>query len=162
MNGGSPGDPGPALTLREAATRTGISVHVLRRYIHEGVLPAKRNGNRYEVTIADLDQIPGRLEERRLARERACQEELEAVVRRVVDTFPPLSDEQKKELGRLLGSVPVRRTPPTHIHCTVCGETWDVPADESDRVFLEAVHHTRNEHPGDEPSTNIQAGGANP
>ncbi|MEO3931345.1 helix-turn-helix domain-containing protein [Micrococcaceae bacterium Sec7.4] len=155
-------DPNPSLPLRDAATHTGLSVPVLRRHIRDGVLPATMKGNRYEVTVADLNTLPERLEERRRAREKACQEELEAVARRIVGTFPPLSEERKKQLSRLLGSVPVRRTLPTHIHCEVCGETWEVPDQDSDRIFREALQHANGEHPGDEPSSNIKPGRGQP
>ena len=162
MSDNATAGPNDGLPLKDAAIRTSLSVHALRRHIRDGVLPASMKGSRYEVAVADLNAIPERLEERRRAQEKARQEELEAVVKRVVDTFPPLSEEQIQQLGRLLGSVPVRRTLPTHIHCEVCGETWEVPDQDSDRVLRKALQHANNEHPGDEPSSNIKPGKGQP
>ncbi|MEV6660628.1 helix-turn-helix domain-containing protein [Nocardia fluminea] len=53
-----PANDTPPLSLAEAATRTGVSVYTLRRWIRAGRLPAVRIGPRMiRVTVADLDAL---------------------------------------------------------------------------------------------------------
>jgi len=92
------------VTLRVAAERTGLSIHVLRRCIHDGILPAMRINNRYEVNVNDVDNLPAELQRIRLEKETAERQELDAHIQAIVDQAPPLSDEQRKELRAIFGS----------------------------------------------------------
>lgn len=91
------------VTLRAAAQRSGLSIHVLRRCIHDGILPAVRINNRYEVDVDDVDGLPAGLQRIRQEKEDAERQQLDAHIQAIVDQAPPLSDEQRKELRSILG-----------------------------------------------------------
>jgi excisionase family DNA binding protein len=170
-------DQSRSLPLREAADHSGLSVHVLRRHIRDGTLPAVMTGNHYTVTVADLDALPAKLQQIQEDREKSCRDERDAVINRIVDEFPPLSEDQKKELGTLLGSVQVPRPPiipvttplihprpelPSHVHCGVCGKTWEVPVIETHLTYDKAVTHGENEHPEVDARLNVKPGKGKP
>jgi excisionase family DNA binding protein len=90
--------------LRSAAERRNCSIATVRRRIADGSLPAVRNGNKYEVNVADLDRVfaPVPIEPTRNSAA-AAFEALESAARRVAAQAPPLSQRQRARLTELLG-----------------------------------------------------------
>lgn len=95
--------PADLLDLSQAVERSGRSLPTLYRRIHDGSLPAFRDGSKYKVRPSDLDTvfaprpvIPRDSDER-------DQSIVEAVERALCAT-PPLSAERRAELSSLLSS----------------------------------------------------------
>ncbi|GAB3616590.1 hypothetical protein GCM10027416_11470 [Okibacterium endophyticum] len=75
----------------------------IREYIHSGRLPAHRLGGReFRVYASDLERLTGPVEEHTAGD--APAESLEEIAARLVLTWPELSPERKRELGRLLAA----------------------------------------------------------
>jgi excisionase family DNA binding protein len=72
----------------------------IRTRIHKGEVPAVRVGNRFKIRREDLHHLTKPVGHSRPD----AEDELDALVKKIVDGFPPLTDGQKKELGQLLAA----------------------------------------------------------
>lgn len=78
------------LYLDQAAAEGYGGYSILRRDITAGTLPARKDGRRWVVCRSDLEA-------------RSQRSNVDAVIERLVDAAPPLTDEQIAKLRVLLG-----------------------------------------------------------
>lgn len=88
----------PLISVRTVASRGLGHPHTIRRYIHEGRLPAVKVGKQFMVRESDLALLA------RPVNPKPSEQsfELDALVEALVDTFPALGEDRKRELGQLL------------------------------------------------------------
>ena len=84
------------LTLQQAAAEGIAAYSTLRAYIADGRLDAVRVGGRIKVRREDLDALVTPVQ-------RGPAREVSAAVKRVVDSAPPLTIEQRERLAVILG-----------------------------------------------------------
>ena len=72
----------------------------IRARIHRGEVPAVLDGNRFKIRREDLHLLT----KPAVPALRSAEDDLDALVKRIVDDFPPLTSDQKAELGKLLAS----------------------------------------------------------
>lgn len=72
----------------------------IRDRIHQGEVPAVLVGNRFKIRREDLHLLAKPLGPVHTAGEG----DLDALVKRIVDGFPPLTPDEKAELGQLLAA----------------------------------------------------------
>lgn len=88
------------LDLRDISALGYGTTQNIRTRIHRGEVPAVLVGNRFKIRREDLHHLAKPVG---LTRPPA-EDDLDALVKRIVDEFPPLSADQKAELGQLLAS----------------------------------------------------------
>lgn len=91
-------DGEPLINVATAAARGLGHPCTIRRYIHQGRLPAEKVGRQFLFREADLRGLFRTIPPSKAATEGY----LDSLVKQVVDKFPALTDEQKRELGQLL------------------------------------------------------------
>lgn len=69
----------------------------IRDRIHQGEVPAVLVGNRFKIRREDLHLLT-----KPLGPAHTNEDDLDALVKRIVDGFPPLTADEKAELGQLL------------------------------------------------------------
>ncbi|PPL19808.1 helix-turn-helix domain-containing protein [Microterricola pindariensis] len=99
----------PLLSLRAASERGWPHPHTLRRYVHDGRLPAVKVGKQFMVRESDLDRLAAPV----LAMSDLVEahpsepntlDDLAVMAAQMVTTWPRLSVERKAELSRLLAA----------------------------------------------------------
>jgi excisionase family DNA binding protein len=94
LNDGKP----PRITVARASALGFGHPQTIRRYIHEGRLPAEKVGRDFLIYEDDLRGLFRTIPPSKVATE----EYLDSLVKQMVDKWPLLTQEHKRELGQLL------------------------------------------------------------
>lgn len=90
------------LTLTEAHALHYGHPSTLRRHIHNGSLPAQRHGNKFKVSVSDLDVWITTTKSKNLRTNSNTSQSITTEAKRIAAKFPVLTSETKADIALAL------------------------------------------------------------